>query len=185
MPSSDGAGVLTTPGVAQPVATTATSHSHRCQAGGRTLTETSVPEAPGSLQTPILTIYEYINILNSVPPAHPSVDLQAFKAEFFKALAHPLRIRLLEILRHRERSVQELQAALGLDQSTVSQHLAVLRAKHVVVARKEGTTVRYACRDALVGDLLDVARRIFNNQLAGHQTMLRALQRETRRPVRR
>jgi DNA-binding transcriptional ArsR family regulator len=114
-----------------------------------------------------------------------SVDLQAFKAEFFKALAHPLRIRILEILRHGDRSVYELQSALGLDQSTVSQHLAVLRAKHVVVARKEGTTVRYACRDALVGDLLDVARRIFNNQLAGHQTMLRALRRETRRPGRR
>jgi len=120
-----------------------------------------------------------------VPAAQTSVDLQAFKAEFFKALAHPLRIRILEILRHGERSVQDLQAALGLDQSTVSQQLAVLRAKRVVVARKEGTTVRYACSDALVGELLDVARRIFNHQLAGHQTMLRALQRETRRPGRR
>jgi len=117
--------------------------------------------------------------------APPSADLQAFKAEFFKALAHPLRIRMLEVLRHGERSVQELQNALALDQSTVSQHLAVLRAKHVVVPRKEGTTVRYAYRDPLVGDLLDVARRIFNNQLTGHQTMLRALQRETRRPARR
>jgi len=54
---------------------------------------------------------------------------------------------------------------------------------NVVEARKEGTSVRYAVRDPLVGDLLDVARRIFNNQLAGTQTMLRALQREaTRRP---
>ena len=111
-----------------------------------------------------------------------SSDLQTFKADFFKALAHPLRIRILEILRRHERSVQELQAALGVDQSAVSQQLAVLRAKHVVVARKEGTTVRYAIRDPLVGDLLDVARRIFNNQLSGHQGMLRALQRETRRP---
>src|SRR6266566_4428295 len=99
--------------------------------------------------------------------APPSPDLQVFKAEFFKALAHPLRIRLLEILRHGERSVQELQGALDLDQSTVSQQLAILRAKHVVTARKEGTTVRYAVRDPLVGNLLDVARRIFNHQLAG------------------
>ena len=112
-------------------------------------------------------------------------DLQRFKADFFKALAHPLRIRLLELLRAREHSVQELQAALGLDQSTVSQQLAVLRTKHVVGARKERTTVRYAVRDPLVGDLLDVARRIFNNQLTGTRTLLRELQREARRPARR
>ena len=112
-------------------------------------------------------------------------DLQLFKAEFFKALAHPVRIRLLEVLRHGERSVQELQASLGVDQSTVSQHLAILRAKHVVASRKEGTTVRYAVRDARVGTLLDVARGIFNAQLTGSQTMLRALRRESRRAPRR
>lgn len=112
-------------------------------------------------------------------------DLQSFKAEFFKALAHPIRIRILEILRSHARSVQELQAELDLDQSTVSQQLAVLRAKNIVAARKEGTTVWYTVRDALVGDLLDVARRIFNNQLTGSQTMLRQLQQEARRPGRR
>ena len=117
--------------------------------------------------------------------AAPSPDLQSFKAEFFKALAHPVRIRLLEVLRHGERSVQELQARLGLDQSIVSQQLAILRAKHIVTARKEGTTVRYEVRDPLVGDLLDVARRVFNNQLAGTQNMLRALRQEARRPTRR
>jgi len=115
----------------------------------------------------------------------PSRDLQSFKADFFKALAHPLRIRILELLRAHERSVQELQALLDLDQSTVSQQLAVLRAKNIVTARKVGTTVRYTVRDALVGDLLDVARRIFNNQLTGTQTMLRELRQEARRPARR
>jgi ArsR family transcriptional regulator len=111
--------------------------------------------------------------------------LQAFKAEFFKALAHPIRIRILEILRRRERSVQELQTALDLDQSTVSQQLAILRTKRVVTARKEGTTVRYTVHDARVGTLLDVARAIFNAQLTGSQTMLRALRREGRRLRRR
>ena len=115
----------------------------------------------------------------------PSAHLQSFKAEFFKALAHPIRIRILEVLRAGERSVQELQTRLEVDQSTVSQQLAVLRAKSIVTARKEGTTVRYEIRDRLVGDLLDVARRIFNNQLAGTQTMLRALRQEARRPTRR
>lgn len=133
--------------------------------------------------------FDYIEIFlyirNTVPGALPASDLQTFKSDFFKALAHPIRIRVLELLRTREHSVQELQGALGLDQSTVSQQLAVLRSKNVVGARKEGTTVRYAVRDPLVGDLLDVARRIFNNQLAGSRTMLRELQRESRRPARR
>lgn len=117
------------------------------------------------------------------PPAPD--DLQAFKAQFFQALAHPVRIRILEILRDSERTMQELQEALRLDQSTVSQQLAVLRARQVVRARKQGTSVRYTVVDPLVGELLDVARGIFNNQLAGSQTLLRALRRETRRQARR
>lgn len=106
--------------------------------------------------------------------------LQAFKAEFFKALAHPLRIRILETLVTGERSVHQLQDALGLDQPTVSQQLAILRAKNIVGARKEGTGVRYTVRDGLLRDLLDVARRIFDNHLIGTQSMLRELRREGR-----
>jgi ArsR family transcriptional regulator len=108
-------------------------------------------------------------------------ELQAFKAEFFRALAHPLRIRILETLVAGERSVQEMQDSLRLDQPVVSQQLAVLRAKQIVVARKEGTTVRYSVRDPLLADLLAVARRIFNNQLIGTQALLRELERERRR----
>ena len=107
--------------------------------------------------------------------------LQAFKAEFFKALAHPLRIRMLELLVAGERSVLELARALDVEQPVVSQHLGVLRAKQVVRARKEGTTVRYAPVDPDVGVLLEVARRIFNNQLAGTRSMLQELARERRR----
>jgi DNA-binding transcriptional ArsR family regulator len=107
-------------------------------------------------------------------------ELQAFKARFFKALAHPIRIRIVELLVERERTVQELQTTLALDQSSVSQHLAVLRANLVVTARKAGVTVRYALRDPLVGELLGTARRIFSNQLVGTQDMLRELQREHR-----
>jgi DNA-binding transcriptional ArsR family regulator len=115
-----------------------------------------------------------------VPDGTRRFELQTLKAEFFKALGHPTRVRILEILRHGERSVQDLQQALQLDQSTVSQHLAVLRAKNVVEARKEGTTVRYTVRDATVGELLDVARRIFSRHLEGSRTMLLELQREQR-----
>jgi ArsR family transcriptional regulator len=107
--------------------------------------------------------------------------LPAFKAEFFRALGHPVRIRILEVLVNGERSVQELQEALGLGQPVVSQHLASLRAKNIVKARKDGTAVRYTVRDACLRDLLAISRRIFDNQLIDTQTMLRALRREGRR----
>lgn len=107
-------------------------------------------------------------------------ELQTFKAAFFKALAHPVRIRILEELVDGERSVQEIQLALGLEQPVVSQQLGVLRANNVVMGRKAGVSVRYSLRDQLVGDLLGVAREIFNNQLAGTQNLLRQLQKEHR-----
>ena len=108
-------------------------------------------------------------------------QLQTFKAQFFRALGHPVRIKILEILVQGGRTVQELQAALKLEQPIVSQQLAVLRHQNVVMTRKEGSSVRYELRDPAVGDLLDVARRIFNNHLINTQGMLRELQREARR----
>jgi DNA-binding transcriptional ArsR family regulator len=107
--------------------------------------------------------------------------LQTFKADFFRALAHPIRIRILETLGQGDRSVQELQAALDLEQPVVSQQLAVLRAKNIVSARKVGTTVRYALSDPLITKLLSVAREIFNNHLVDSQSMLKELQREARK----
>ena len=108
-------------------------------------------------------------------------ELQMFKAQFFRALAHPTRIRMLEILVRGGRTVQELQEELALDQPIVSQQLAVLRNQGIVSAQKQGLSVRYALRDPLVGDLLDIARQIFNNQLVSTRGLLRALRRESRR----
>lgn len=110
--------------------------------------------------------------------------LHVFKADFFRALAHPIRIRILETLGVGDRSVQELQQALDLDQPIVSQQLAVLRAKNIVTSRKVGATVRYALSDPLITTLLVAARQIFNNHLVGTQSMLKELQREARRAVR-
>jgi len=107
-------------------------------------------------------------------------ELQVFKAAFFKALAHPVRIRILERLVRGDHSVQELQVALGVGQPVVSQQLAVLRANNIVLGTKAGVSVRYAIRDPLIGDLLEVARLIFNNHLVGTQGLLRQLQRERR-----
>src|SRR6187431_2292732 len=108
-------------------------------------------------------------------------ELQIFKAQFFRALAHPTRIRMLEILVRGGRTVQELQEALKLDQPVVSQQLAVLRNQGIVTSEKKGLSVRYALRDPAIEDLLDVARRIFNNHLVNTRGMLRELQREGRR----
>ena len=110
----------------------------------------------------------------------PTDDLQLFKAGFFRALAHPVRIRILEVLVKGDRSVQELQQALGLEQPLVSQQLAVLRASNIVSGRKEGMSVRYSVRDPLIGALLDTARQIFNNHLVGTREMLRQLKLEGR-----
>lgn len=107
-------------------------------------------------------------------------DLQAFKAAFFKALAHPLRVRILELLVRQDRTVQELQDALAAEQPVVSQQLAVLRANSIVVGTKAGASVRYALRDPLIAQLLAVARQIFDNQLVGTQDLLKTLRREQR-----
>jgi DNA-binding transcriptional ArsR family regulator len=106
--------------------------------------------------------------------------LHQFKAEFFKALAHPTRIRILERLRDGEGTVGELQRVLGLDQSAVSQQLAVLRRQAIVEAEKRGATVRYRVRDETLFQLLDVARLMFNNRLTVSQDLLRALRAEDR-----
>jgi DNA-binding transcriptional ArsR family regulator len=109
-------------------------------------------------------------------------QLQTFKAQFFRALAHPVRIKILEILvRRGGRTVQELQAALELEQPIVSQQLAVLRNQNIVATQKEGLWVRYELRDPAIAELLEVARRIFNNHLVSARGMLRELQRDARR----
>ncbi len=104
--------------------------------------------------------------------------LRQFKAEFFKVLAHPARIKILELLRDGELGVNELQAQLAMEPPGVSQQLAILRSKNIVEARKDGTNVYYRVRDPQVFELLDVARRIFSKNLTNTQTMLQQLQAE-------
>jgi ArsR family transcriptional regulator len=101
-----------------------------------------------------------------------------FKAEFFKTLAHPARLAILDQLRAGERSVNELLTLLGADQSTMSQQLARLRNGNLVDTRKEGTTVYYSVRDPMIFQLMDVAREIFNRQLISHQELLQQLKEE-------
>jgi DNA-binding transcriptional ArsR family regulator len=97
--------------------------------------------------------------------------LRVFKAKLFKALAHPTRVKIVDLLRGDPRTVSELQAELRIEPSSVSQQLAVLRAQNIVQARREGTSVYYTVRDRQVFLLLDVARRIFDAHLTELQTM--------------
>jgi DNA-binding transcriptional ArsR family regulator len=110
----------------------------------------------------------------------PSRELRTLKAEFFQALAHPIRIRLLEILSARgEQSVQALQQLLGIDQPIVSQQLARLRANGIVVSGKEGMTVTYALADLMIANPFTVAKEILNRRLVCTQALLRGLRRDT------
>jgi ArsR family transcriptional regulator len=108
--------------------------------------------------------------------AAPSPELQTLKAEFFRALAHPIRIRILEVLVHRGgTSVQDLQRALDTNQPIVSQQLARLRASGIVTAQRSGATTLYSVCDPLLGDLLAVAKTILNRRLTGVRSMLQEL----------
>lgn len=99
-------------------------------------------------------------------------ELHKFKADFFKALAHPLRIQILEQLATGDKSVNEIQSLIGKEGSAVSQQLTVLRSKNIVVGTKDGNRVFYSLRDPMIIELLDIAKQIFNNHLANTVNLL-------------
>jgi len=98
------------------------------------------------------------------------------KANLFRVLGHPARVRILELLRDGERSVGALQAELGLDSGGTSQHLAALRRIGLVESRREGTSVFYRVDDEQVFQLLEAGRSIIGRRLAGQQAILRELE---------
>ena len=105
-------------------------------------------------------------------PEAVSRPISEIKAELFKALAHPARIRALEVLAEGERSVGELTSLVGIEASHLSQQLAVLRRANLVVTRKEGSTVHYSLTDPRIAELLRVAREILSGVLAGQAELL-------------
>jgi ArsR family transcriptional regulator len=102
--------------------------------------------------------------------------LPNFKAEFFRALGHPIRIRILDTLRTGQKSVNELSQLLHIEPANVSQQLAILRSRNIVVGRKSGSNVIYSVSDPAVFRLLDVAKEIFNNHLIGVRDMLQQME---------
>jgi len=102
-------------------------------------------------------------------------SMRRFKAGIFQALAHPTRVAIVECLQHGECSVGKLCEQLRLEQANASQHLAVLRNKHVVQTRKEGNQIFYRLSDPQLSKVLEAMRQFF---LAHMQEALQMLQDE-------
>ncbi|MFJ4184695.1 ArsR/SmtB family transcription factor [Kitasatospora sp. NPDC089509] len=103
------------------------------------------------------------------------VPLYQAKAEFFRTLGHPVRIRVLELLQDGPRPVRELLAEIEVEPSNLSQQLAVLRRTQLVTATREGNTVVYALSTPDVADLLRAARRILTELITDQGTLLTEL----------
>jgi DNA-binding transcriptional ArsR family regulator len=92
------------------------------------------------------------------------MDAYAVQTELLKALAHPVRLKILEILREGEQCVCHIEAVLGHRQAYISQHLMLLRQVGLVTDRKDGLRVYYSVRDSSVYAVLDVARSLASRQ---------------------
>ena len=108
------------------------------------------------------------------------VPLYQAKAEFFRMLGHPVRIRVLELLADGPRPVRDLLATIEIEPSSLSQQLAVLRRSGIVTATRQGSTVVYALAGGDVADLMRAARRILTELLAGQNELLAALREDER-----
>lgn len=109
-----------------------------------------------------------------------SSPLRAYKASVFQALAHPTRIAIIEILRDGELSARAIQEKLGVEQANLSQHLAILRGRQIVLNRKEGNQVFYSLRNPVLAEVLDVMRRYCQCNLNEHIQMLGEMDAESR-----
>jgi DNA-binding transcriptional ArsR family regulator len=106
------------------------------------------------------------------PGPERSVPLSVVKADLFKALAHPARVRVLELLADGEQSVGQMQPLVGVELSHLSQQLGVLRRAGLVTARREGSAVFYAISDPLVVELLGVAKQLLLHSLDATRELL-------------
>lgn len=108
-----------------------------------------------------------------------STPLYQLKADFFKTLGHPARIRVLELLSEREHAVAEMLPQIGIEPAHLSQQLAVLRRAGLVTSRKEGSAAYYSLTSQHVAELLAVARLILTGVLSGQAALLQDLRAST------
>ena len=108
-------------------------------------------------------------------PPDSSEPIYRLKADFFRLLGHPARVRILELLRSGERTVGDLQSALGLDSSGTSQHLTAMRRQGLLESRRAGTSVFYRVKDPRTFQLLETAKQILTSQLEETRDLLGGL----------
>lgn len=106
------------------------------------------------------------------PQSGPPQPIHRIKADFFRTLGHPARVRVLELLRDGELTVGELQAELEIDSSGASQHLAAMRRQGLLESRREGTSVYYRVRDPRTFQLLETARQLITSHLEETNALL-------------
>ena len=109
--------------------------------------------------------------------------IQLFKhqASICKTLADAKRLMILHELRDSEMSVGQLASNLGLPQSNVSQHLAILRERGIVTTRREGTTIYYKLANPKIGEACDLVREVLADQLSQNQALVKSLGRRSKR----
>ena len=110
--------------------------------------------------------------------AEPNRPLSEVKAELFKSLGHPARVRVLEVLATGEHTVSDMQPLVGIESSHLSQQLGILRRAALVKTRKEGSSVVYSLKDPDVAELLAVARRVLLLTLSDANELLSDLSAE-------
>jgi DNA-binding transcriptional ArsR family regulator len=113
-----------------------------------------------------------------------STPLHQLKAEFFKTLGHPARVRILELLAEGDLAVGEMLPLVGVEASNLSQQLAVLRRAGVVVTRKQGNAVIYSMASADMAELMAIARKVLTGLLTDQADLLKDLQAATPAPAR-
>ena len=124
-----------------------------------------------------MRIFDKTNILISVQNV-----LRSFKASIFQALAHPSRIAILEVLKDGELPAGAIQERIGVEQANLSQHLAVLRSRQIIVNRKEGNQVFYSLRDPMLLEVFDILRRYFQANLSQAIAMLEEVEGQRQQP---
>lgn len=104
-----------------------------------------------------------------------SKEVYRIQAEFCKALAHPLRLEIIDLLKSGEKTVSELMQRVGIKQAALSQHLAILRERGVVISRKEGMNTYYRLRKPEIVDACSMIRGILKDLMIERQRMVKSL----------
>ena len=93
------------------------------------------------------------------------------QSEICKTLADPKRLMILHELRDAEQSVGQLVSSLELPQSNISHHLAIMRERGIVTARRDGTTIYYSLASPKIGQACDLVQGVLRDQMSNMQSL--------------